>query len=131
MTMRFVLGLAAAAALIGAAGAAQAQGALGGDPARGLATFKQQCSACHSTDPGVEGAAPNLRGVLGRKAGSDPKFTAYTPAIKASKVVWTTGNLDSFLSGPGRMIPGTAMPITVPDAKTRHDLVAYLASLHR
>ncbi len=131
MTMRMVLGFAAAAALVGAAGAAQAQGALGGDPAKGLATFKQQCMACHSTDPGVEGAAPNLRGVVGRRAGSDPKFTAYTPAIKAAKVTWSPATLDAFLSGPARMIPGTAMPITLPDPKTRHDVVAYLASLKR
>ena len=131
MTMRFVLGLAAAAALVGAAGAAQAEGALGGDPVKGLATFKQQCAACHSADPGVEGAAPNLRGVIGRKAGSDPKFTAYTPAIKAAKITWSASTLDAFLSGPAKLIPGTAMPITLPDPKTRHDVVAYLASLHR
>jgi len=131
MTMRFVLALAAAAALIGVAGAAEAQTSLGGDAIRGAAVFKQQCSACHSVEPGAEGAAPNLRGVLRRKAGSDPGFTAYTPAIKASRIIWTPANLDTFLSGPSRMIPGTAMPITVPDAKTRHDLIAYLGSLKR
>ena len=131
MTMRMILGMAAAAALIGAAGAAQADGSSGGDPAKGMATFKQQCAACHSVDPGVEGAAPNLRGVIGRKAGSDPKFTAYTPAIKASKVVWGPATLDAFLSGPAKLIPGTAMPITIPDAKTRGDVVAYLRSLHK
>ena len=131
MTMRMMLGLAAAAALIGAAGAAQAQGGPGGDAVKGLATFKMQCTACHSVDPGVEGAAPSLRGVIGRKAGSDPKFTAYTPAIKASKIVWTPASLDSFLSGPAKLIPGTAMPITLPDPKMRRDVIAYLASLHK
>ncbi len=131
MTMRMMLGLAAAAALIGAAGVAQAQGAPGGDAVKGVATFKMQCTACHSVDPGVEGAAPNLRGVIGRKAGSDAKFTAYTPAIKASKIVWTPASLDSFLSGPAKLIPGTAMPITLPDPKMRRDVIAYLASLHK
>jgi cytochrome c len=126
MTMRTVLVMAAAAALAGATGAAQAQ-----DAGKGLAAFKQQCTTCHSVDPGVEGVAPNLRGVIGRKAGSDPKFTAYTPAIKASKIVWSAATLDSFLSGPGKLIPGTAMPITIPDAKTRKDVVAYLASLKK
>ena len=128
MTMRFVLGLAAAAALI--AGGAQAQAA-GGDVAKGLATFKQQCSVCHSADPGVEGAAPNLRGVVGRKAGSDPKFTAYTPAIKAAKITWSPATLDTFLSGPAKMIPGTAMPISLADPKQRHDVIAYLASVKK
>ena len=131
MTMRMMLGVATAAALIGAAGAAQAQGAPGGDAAKGLATFKLQCTACHSADPGVEGAAPNLRGVIGRKAGSDPKFTAYTPAIKAAKIVWAPASLDAFLSGPAKLIPGTAMPITLPDPKMRHDVIAYLASLKK
>ncbi len=127
MTMRTVLAMTAAAtALAGAAGAAQAQ-----EAAKGLAIFKQQCTICHSADPGVEGAAPNLRGVVGRKAGSDPKFTAYTPAIKASKVVWSATTLDAFLTGPGKLIPGTAMPINIPDAKTRKDVVAYLVSLKR
>ena len=128
MTMRMMLGYAAAAALIGAAGAAQADG---GDPAKGLATFKQQCTACHSVDPGVEGAAPNLRGVVGRRAGADPKFTAYTPAIKATKIVWGPEGLDAFLSGPAKMIPGTAMPITLPDPKVRRDVIAYLTSLKK
>jgi len=131
MTMRIVLGLAAAVALAGAAGAAQAQAAPGGDPAKGAATFKTMCTACHSVDAGAENAAPNLRGVVGRKAGADPKFTAYTPALKAAKVTWTAATLDTFLSGPAKMIPGTAMPITLPDAKTRHDVIAYLASLKR
>ena len=131
MTMRMFLGVAAAAALIGAAGTAQADGSPPGDPVKGMAIFKQQCTACHSVDPGVEGAAPNLRGVFGRKAGSDPRFTAYTPAIKASNVVWGPLGLDAFLSGPAKMIPGTAMPITIPDAKTRGDVVAYLRSLKK
>ena len=142
MTNRIVLGFAAAAVVM-AAGAAQARtshakpghaapaAAGGGDSANGAAIFKQQCSLCHSADPGVENAAPNLRGVVGRKAAGDPKFTAYTPAIKASKVVWNTATLDTFLSGPARMIPGTAMPITLADPKQRHDVIAYLASLKR
>ena len=142
MTKPIVLGVAAAAAVM-AAGVAQAHvshakhehaasaAAVGGDSASGAAIFKQQCSLCHSVDPGVENAAPNLRGVVGRKAAGDPKFTAYTPAIKASKVVWKTATLDGFLSGPAKMIPGTAMPISLADPKQRHDVIAYLASVKK
>ncbi len=129
MTNSIVLGVAAAAAL--AASSAHAAGALGGDPAKGAVIFKQQCGLCHSVDPGVENAAPNLRGVVGRKAAGDARFGTYTPAIKGSKVVWTAASLDSFLGGPAKMIPGTAMPITLADPKQRHDVIAYLASVKK
>jgi cytochrome c len=120
-----VLALAATAALIGA-GAAHA--AAGGDSAKGKTLFDQQCSLCHSVAPGQEGQAPNLRGVVGRKAGADAGFPAYTTAIKGSHKVWTPATLDVFLSGPAKYIPGTAMPITVANPADRKNLIAYLAS---
>ncbi len=130
MTRTFVLGLAAATALIGAAGAAQAAGAPGGDAAKGAGVFKQQCSACHATKPGQEGAAPSLAGIVGRVSGTEPGFS-YTPAIKAAHVVWTPAKLDLFLSGPSKLINGTAMPITLPDPQQRKDVIAYLATLKK
>lgn len=130
MMMRGVWALAAAAVLIGA-GAAQAAGALGGDPAHGKTLFTQQCSLCHSANPGQEGAAPSLFGVVGRKAASEPGFTAYTTAIKSSGKVWTPAQLDLFLSGPAKLIPGTAMPITLPNPQDRHDVISYLATLRK
>ncbi len=129
MTNRFVLSVAAAAALM-AAGAAQAAGPLGGDPIKGAAVFKQQCMACHATKAGQEGAAPSLYGVVGRVSGSEPGFS-YTPAIKAAHIGWTPAKLDAFLSGPAKLVPGTAMPITLPDPAQRHDVIAYLASLKK
>ena len=119
-----VLAFAATAALIGAGAAHAAPG----DAAKGKTLFDQQCSLCHSVAPGQEGAAPNLRGVVGRKAASDAGFTAYTAAIKGSHKVWTPATLDVFLSGPAKYIPGTAMPITVANPADRKDLIAYLAS---
>ena len=130
MTKKLVLGVAAAAVLIGAAGAAQAAGAPGGDAAKGAVVFKQQCSACHAVKPGQEGAAPSLAGVVGRVSGTEPGFS-YTPAIKAAHITWTPAKLDLFLSGPAKMISGTAMPITLPDPQQRKDVVAYLATLKK
>ena len=124
-----VLGLAAAGLALCAAGAASAQAA--GDAAKGKTIFDQQCKTCHSNVAGQEIAAPSLFGVVGRKAGSDPGFKAYTPAIKASNVVWTQPNLNRFLSGPGDMIPGTAMPITLASPADRANVIAYLASLKK
>ena len=129
MTNRFVLGVAAMAALM-AAGAAQAAGPPGGDPVKGAAVFKQQCMACHATKAGQEGAAPSLYGVVGRVSGSEPGFS-YTPAIKSAHIAWSPAKLDAFLSGPAKLVPGTAMPITLADPAQRRDVIAYLASLHK
>ncbi len=130
MTMRPVLGVAAAAALMAAGGAAQAAGPLGGDAVKGAAVFKQQCVACHATKAGQEGAAPSLYGIVGRVSGSESGFS-YSPAIKAAHIGWTPAKLDAFLGGPAKLVPGTAMPITLADPQQRHDVIAYLASLKK
>jgi cytochrome c len=117
--------VAAAAAALALASAAEAAG----DPGKGKATFNQQCSLCHSSEAGHEGAAPSLFGVVGRKAGSDAKFPAYTKALKSSGLTWTAAELDAFLSGPSKLVPGTAMPITLKNPADRDNVVAYLATL--
>ena len=100
------------------------------DIENGKATFNTMCSVCHSvqkTGGPIEG--PNLLGVVGRKAASEPGFTKYSPALKASKLTWTKQTLDKFLMNPGEMVPGTFMPIEISDDKTRADVIAYLATL--
>ena len=119
-----ILAMAATAALIGATAAHAA-----GDAGKGKATFNMQCTLCHSAKPNQEGTAPSLFGVVGRKAASDPKFPAYTKALKASGLTWTEDKIEAFLSGPSKLVPGTAMPITLPKAQDREDVVAYLATL--
>jgi cytochrome c len=88
------------------------------------------CSVCHSVQKtGGPTEGPNLLGVVGRKAASEPEFTKYSPALKASKLTWSKKTLNKFLMNPGEMVPGTFMPIQIPDDKTRADVVAYLATL--
>lgn len=90
------------------------------------------CSVCHSvqkTGGPVEG--PNLLGLVGRQAGSQPEFTKYSAALKASGLTWTTQNLDKFLISPMKMVPGTFMPMLIPDDKIRADVIAYLATLKK
>ena len=53
----------------------------------------------------------------------------FTPALKASRLTWTAANLDRWLVGPQKLVPGTAMTATVPDPRERSDLIAYLAAL--
>ncbi len=95
------------------------------DPAKGEEIFQDRCAFCHPAD-GV-GQGPNLKGVVGRKAGSAPGFT-YTDALKTSGLTWTPENLSKFLIGPKDLVPGTAMQMVVPDETERADLIAYLAS---
>lgn len=97
-----------------------------GNPSRGAALYEARCGACHSLDANRIG--PAHRGVFGRRAGTVPGFR-YSPALKASGVVWTAPNLDRWLAGPPRMVPGTAMGISVASAQDRADLIAYLNSV--
>ena len=128
--MRFgVSGLAAMVAVL-AGLCASAALAAPGDAAAGRGAFAARCGLCHSAGPGVgeAGQGPPLAGVVGRRAASAPDFD-YTAALKASHLTWTPANLDRFLAGPSKLVPGTAMPVAVGDAKTRADLIAYLASV--
>lgn len=102
----------------------------GADIENGKATFNTMCSVCHSvqqTGGPIEG--PNLLGLVGRPAGSQPAFGKYSEALKSSGLTWTTQNLDRFLKSPMAMVPGTLMPMLIPDDRTRADVIAYLATL--
>ncbi|OYX76793.1 MAG: hypothetical protein B7Y82_10395 [Sphingomonadales bacterium 32-65-25] len=83
----------------------------------------QYCISCHSVDPAETGLpAPNLDGVMGRKAGSHPDFD-YSPAMRAAGdaakgggLVWTRETLKAFLTNPEALVPGTAMQQLPPGA---------------
>ena len=103
--------------------------AVPGDPVAGKRSFAQ-CGICHNVGAGeANGIGPNLRGVSGAKAGARPGF-AYSPAMAKSGLVWNAATLDRFLTKPSAAVPGTKMAFAgVPAAKTRADLIAYLATL--
>jgi cytochrome c len=120
--------LAAAAMAVPAVCAA----ASGPDVDNGKRAFGAMCSVCHAvTETGGPAEGPKLLGVVGRKAGSEPGFPMYTPALKASGITWSAETLDRFLVDPAAMAPGTSMPLLIRDAKTRADVVAYLATLKK
>lgn len=121
--MRYLAGLTSIAMLAGSAVASAAPPA---DPAAGAVVFKK-CAACHSVDPsGRNGLGPNLRGVVNRKAAAAPGFS-YSPAMKASALVWNDKNLASFLAAPRQALPGTKMIfIGLPNAQDQANVIAFL-----
>ncbi|CAN7609081.1 c-type cytochrome [Phenylobacterium sp. LjRoot219] len=93
----------------------------------GATIFRQRCQSCHAVGqarPSTLG--PSLTGVVGRKAAST-EFK-YSPALKASGVIWSKPNLDKFLSGPTKMVPGTRMVISLPDPAQRAAVIDYLSA---
>lgn len=97
----------------------------------GALLYRQRCASCHVASPNATiRLAPDLVGVVGRKAGKAPGFN-YSAAIKASGITWTNANLDRFLQAPMRMIPGTRMVMSVPDAAQRAAILTYLSQSRR
>jgi cytochrome c len=121
--IRKLLTLASAAAALATATMLPAQAAR----PDGGALFRQRCASCHSVSPGQRPVlAPNLSGVVGRKAGSTA-FASYSPALKSSNLTWTRANLDRFLTAPSRLVPGTRMVVSIPDVQQRSAVLDYLA----
>ena len=98
-----------------------------GDAAAGQDVFAR-CAPCHSIGPGEKKVGPSLAGVFGRKSASEPGYS-YSAALKAANITWDEHTLDQFLANPAGDVHGTKMFITIPNATTREDLIAYLKSL--
>jgi len=118
---------------VAAIATATAQNTPIGDAGRGQKFFESTCVICHSAGLGpgntlIIKQGPTLLGVMGRKAGTSPHFN-YTQPLKDSGFVWDAATLDRFLTDPAKAVPGTTMPIPLPDAGMRADLIAYLATL--
>jgi cytochrome c len=95
----------------------------------GSALFSDRCAGCHKVEPGMPSyGGPNLAGIVGRPAASAEKFR-YSAAMRNSGLTWTVEELERYLAGPSKKIPGTSMFISVPDAGERAAVVAFLATL--
>jgi cytochrome c len=96
------------------------------DLARGeLLSFA--CAACHTFGAGQQTMiGPNLHGVFGRPAAALADFE-YSPALRASRLVWTPRAIEAWLAGPSTFVVGTTMTFTgYRSAADRRDLIAYL-----
>lgn len=124
MTPRVNIVLAAllTAALIPAARAT-------GDADRGAQVFRQ-CAACHSTAPGEHMTGPSLAHIWKRRAGTATGYARYSDALKRSGLTWNEANLDKWLAGPEKFLPGNNMTFPgVRDSQSRQDLIAYLKAV--
>jgi len=101
-----------------------------GDAAAGKTVFANQCSSCHTVEVGKNGFGPSLAAVLGRKAGGLAGF-AYSPAMAQAGLIWDEKNLDEFLTSSTAKVPGTSMPVQLPSAGDRANVIAYLETLGR
>jgi cytochrome c len=119
--MKYISGLAAVigVAILGT-GPASAQNAAAGAQAFG------QCKACHTVNKGGRnGIGPNLHGMFTRPAASLPGYN-YSAALKKAGLKWDDATLSEYLAAPQKKVPGSRMPIGVPDGAKRAAIIAYL-----
>ena len=88
------------------------------------------CGVCHKAAAGEKPTiGPNLWGVSGRKAGTQPGFS-YSPAMKGSNITWTRDKLLTFIQAPQKTVPGTKMVYAgQKDPKQAAAIADYLVSL--
>ena len=84
------------------------------------------CKACHSVEPGMNGAGPSLAGIFGDKAGTVPGYE-FSDAMKNSGLTFNQATLERYLTDPRGVVPGTKMAFGgVADAAKRQAIIDYL-----
>jgi len=100
-------------------------------PTAGQVFFERNCASCHTVDSKLGSrAGPGLYNVVGRKAAGVAGYN-YSDALSqagAAGKTWTRQELEVFLRDPGKDVPGTAMPIGIPDATQRGAVIDWLAT---
>jgi cytochrome c len=110
-----------------AAALTAAEAAVAADADNGKASFAKRCSICHAVGEDAENKiGPQLNGLDGRRAGSDPDFL-YSDALKNSGSVWSAATFKRFIADPAAAAPGNKMVFAgLKDDDEIGDLWAYL-----
>lgn len=119
-------GLPGAAAYGKPAGTPHAGPAYTASVARGQALYQAWCTRCHDLD--THGIGPAHRGVFGRLAGRAPGYD-YSTGLKRASFRWNARTLDLWLADPDAFVTWQQMEFSVPEARDRADLIAYLRTL--
>ena len=88
------------------------------------------CGVCHKTSAAEKSVlGPNLAGTAGRKSGTIAGY-AFSPAMKASKIVWNRDTLIAYIAAPAKVVPGTKMAYAGQKDPAQEAAIAdYLMSL--
>jgi cytochrome c len=120
-----VVGIAIAAGVLLAGGPALAETA---EEAAGRHVFSH-CAACHALDTSKNAFGPSLIGIVGRKAGTLPRFE-YSDAMRKSGITWTEDNLRRWIANNEKVVPGTRMRhVSIKDRAEQDYLIAFIKSL--
>ena len=96
----------------------------------GETAFRNRCGNCHSLKPGAFSIAPDLTGVIGRKAGSAMGYQ-YSPALRDAGFVWTPEKLMEWLASPHNTVQQTEMPFPgLESEKERAAIIEFLNQRH-
>ena len=98
----------------------------GGDAKAGETVFKTHCAVCHTTEAGKNKIGPSLHGVVGRHSASLSNYQ-YSEAMKKADKTWDEKTLDTYLSNPRGLVPGTKMIfVGLKNEQDRQNVIAYL-----
>jgi cytochrome c2 len=97
----------------------------------GEALFAEKCSGCHqSAVASGNRIGPNLFGVVGRGVASLPSYPDYSPGLRRCGGAWVPERLNTFLTAPQDVCPGTGMDFAgVADVSERTEIIRYLGKL--
>jgi cytochrome c2 len=98
------------------------------DAAAGKQIYYTRCLGCHGDENTASTIGPSLNGIIGRKA-ANGESGVHSRALMEADIRWDEASLRKFLADPSKAVPGTIMPVSVPDAKQLDDLLAYLRTL--
>lgn len=97
--------------------------ARGAEALDGAALYEARCGGCH--DITANRIGPRHAGLAGRKAGALADFD-YSPALRASSVMWSAATLDRWLQDPEALIPGQRMGYRLSSPAERDAIIRYL-----